>query len=254
MARQTAAGYNPLSQDNASTFQFKGQPFGLQNLEFYAGIENQRNMLTLSRSPLLADAQFQQQMKYLNQQETFYNQELQLQNQQRQFTVTWTQKSLEMQAKQLSAAQASEKAQEAQLTYDIANNKILAANLPSMVNNLSQIITNTRQQMNGQGPIAGKNITDITTLLTQVAGATPDNQLEARANQLFQGDPTSAGIFLSLLKQVKATPPDRSRRRLHPPQTRPYLSQLMGQNAAGAAQGRTSNRRDSQHCSLPGGH
>ena len=41
MARQTAAGYNPLSQDNASTFQFKGQPFGLQNLEFYAGIENQ---------------------------------------------------------------------------------------------------------------------------------------------------------------------------------------------------------------------
>lgn len=100
MRNQQAAGYNPLSAETGTQFK-PSAPQGIQNMQFYAGIENQRQMSILSRSPLLSDAAFQQQQKYLNEQEAFYKEQLDLTNEQRTFDVTWGQKMLDSQQKLL---------------------------------------------------------------------------------------------------------------------------------------------------------
>jgi SLT domain-containing protein/superfamily I DNA/RNA helicase len=98
MRNQQAAGYNPLSAETGTQFQASA-PQGIQNMQFYAGIEHQRQDMILSRSPLLSDAKFQEDMKYLNEQEAFYKEQLDLTNEQRKFEVDWGTKMLAGQQK-----------------------------------------------------------------------------------------------------------------------------------------------------------
>lgn len=101
MRNQQAAGYNPLSAETGTQFKASA-PQGLQNMQFYAGIEHQRQDMVLSRSPLLSDAKFQENMKYLNEQEAFYQKNLDLQNQQRQFEKDQGAQQLQREAESLN--------------------------------------------------------------------------------------------------------------------------------------------------------
>lgn len=187
---QLAAGYDPTSPNNAVNYQ-PSTPFGLKNEEFYAGIENQRSMLTLSRSPLLADAQYQQQMKYLNEQENFYVREIDLQNQQRAFDKEWGEKSLDMQAKALDAQAKMLPLQIQMEAYQQQQAAIQAQYLPQQVALQQQLIDNLTQWVKGEGPVGGKNPTPteiIQGLITKYEGyqGTTD-QKDQELQQLIQG-------------------------------------------------------------------
>lgn len=203
MNRQMGAGYNPLNAESASTFQFKGQPMGLQNVEFYAGIEHQRNMLSLSKSPLLADAAYQEQMKYLNEQETFYNQQLQLQNKDRAFQQTWGQKSLNAQAGVLAAQQKQFAVQLEQASYEKQMAAIQAKFYPQQLDLLKKISQQSLQQIQGQGPINGQNVQPAQ--LIQMLSKTLTSQGYAATQQTIQGMGISAqdqGILMKLVGQL----------------------------------------------------
>jgi murein DD-endopeptidase MepM/ murein hydrolase activator NlpD len=186
MRNQQAAGYNPLSAETGTQFKASA-PQGIQNMQFYAGVENQRQDLILSRSPLLSDALFQQQMKNLNQQEAFYKEELDLTNEQRTFDVTWTTKLLDAQGKLLPMQQGILDTQKGMLVYTkeelSAQGTILGISqtqvglaqqmtdyqnadlqlqqkyLPQQIAELQNIQTAMAQSIAGQGPINGANPT-----------------------------------------------------------------------------------------------
>lgn len=203
MNRQMGAGYNPLNAESASTFQFKGQPMGLQNVEFYAGIEHQRNMLSLSKSPLLADAAYQEQMKYLNQQETFYNQQLQLQNKDRAFQQTWGQKSLNAQAGVLAAQQKQFAVQLQQASYEKQMAAIQGKFMPLQLDLLKKISDQSLQQIQGMGPIRGQNV-QPGDLIQHLADMQKSQGYNA-TQQTIQGMGISAqdqGILMQLVQSL----------------------------------------------------
>jgi SLT domain-containing protein/murein DD-endopeptidase MepM/ murein hydrolase activator NlpD len=200
--RQLAAGYNPANADSSATFK-PAQPFGLQNEEFYAGIENQRSMAVLDRSPLLADAKFQQQMKYLNQQESFYQRELVLQNDQRAFDKNWGQQDINLQAQAVALQKKELPNQIAMLEYDKQNVALQAKYLPLQISALQSIITNTQQYMNAQGPVRGQNVSPIQLigqLLTEFKSDTSKGHQTTR-NMLKEMGLSTAdqGILYNLL-------------------------------------------------------
>jgi superfamily I DNA/RNA helicase/murein DD-endopeptidase MepM/ murein hydrolase activator NlpD len=163
---QLAAGYDPTSPNNAVNYK-PSQPFGLKNEEFYAGIENQRSQLVLGRSKLLADAQFQQQMKYLNEQENFYVREIDLQNQQRAFDKTWGEQSLAMQAKALDAQAKMLPLQISMAAYQQQQAAIQQQYLPQQVALQQQLNDNLSQWIKGEGPVKGGN-PSVTSILQKL--------------------------------------------------------------------------------------
>lgn len=244
---QAAAGYNPANADDATTFQPK-TPFGLQNEQFYQQMENQRSMLVLGRSPLLADAAFQQQMKNINEQENFYQRSLKLQNDQRAFDEHWGEESLQMQAEALDAQKKMLPAQLAMTEYDKAQQQLQEQYLPLQAQYLQEIMTNTQQQMSGQGPLAGKNIPPE-KLIQQMASNYKADKSANRNQDLFNAiqqlglGPQNANILYQLV-QADANSGEsltQIEKQMGITNDSSLIQQLEGQDAAGSYAGQTQN-------------
>lgn len=176
MRNQQAAGYNPLSAETGTQF-VKAPTAGLKNMEFYAGVEHSRQDMVLSRSPLLSDAKFQENMKYLNEQEAFYQQELALTNAQRTFDQTWTAKMLGQQATQLALQQKNFTLDVQRNAYEQQNLALQDKFLPQQVTAIQNLMAAQKQFMSGQGPVAGKNVTPA-EILQALAAIKDPKQLQ----------------------------------------------------------------------------
>ena len=226
LAKNQLAGQASGTSPEIGTQFTPQQPQGLQNQEFYAGIQNQQNMLILNRSPLLADAAFQQQMKYLNQQQSFYQQQLTITNQGRSFTQTWQPQLLAQQAKEVDqqakqvALQAQQVAQQEkvynlqktqndlqnkQIAYDIKVQEINQAFLGRQATALESIETSITQFLQGQGPLKGQNVT-TPQLIQQIASEhLSPAALQQRLNQLGLS-PADMNTMKLLVQQAEKQP------------------------------------------------
>jgi hypothetical protein len=228
---QLAAGYDPMNPETSTQFK-PSQTFGLKNEEFYAGMENQRNMLTLQRSSLLSDQAYQQQMKNINQQEDFYKRELDLQNQQRAFQKDWGQRSLDVQntmlgwqkksldvqntmlgwqKKQLDkqagilALQEKQFGLQAQMAdYEQKQYAIQGNYLATQVSDLQAIMIATQQQVQGQGPVNGQNVTPEMIIQALANQKLSDKDLQGKIQGL--GLPTDEQkMMFDLVKELQKT-------------------------------------------------
>lgn len=218
LKNQNAAAYNGTSPEQAN--QFTAAPtFGLQNAQFYAGIEHQRSQMTLARSPLMSDMAFQENNKYLNKQEAFYQAQLKLTNQQRQFELDWqpkllsgnqsiitgnlkiiagnqalitgNQKLIDIQG-QLLGIQSNEVGiqgdqlalQEKQAIYQQKSDAITQQYLAQQGRDLQAVLGANQQSVAGQGPVAGVNVTPQSIIEKLAAAKMDDKTLHQTITQL----------------------------------------------------------------------
>lgn len=217
MRNQQAAGYNPLSAETGTQFK-PSAPQGIQNMQFYAGVEHQRQDMVLSRSPLLSDAKFQEDMKYLNEQEAFYKEQLDLTNQQRKFEVDWTTKLLASQG-DLLAMQGPMLAQQGKILniqgqqldlnkamtdYQNQSLTIQQKYLPMQLDALLAIQKATGEYMGGQGPLNGQNMTPE-MLIKQLVGVKDDKAMRQDV-QAMGLSPADTNNIIQIVEGVKKTP------------------------------------------------
>lgn len=191
---------------------------GLRNQEFYAGLQNQQQSLILQRSPLLSDALFQQQMKYIAQQADFYKKELALRNQQRQFDLVWQQRLLDQQGKavaynqkivdqqavMLGIQQQQYAIEKKKADYDIAVAKLQEQYLPQQATALNNLIIAMQQRQAGAGPVNGGTLSPIAILQSLADNFKVGKDtvlLQSQIRQITQ-NPQDQSILFQLVTQL----------------------------------------------------
>lgn len=208
MRSSAAAGYDYTNADQAGTYK-NVKAFGLKNLEFYAGVENQRQQLVLGRSKLTSDLAFQQQMKYLNEQENFYKQEIAIQNEDRRFQKNWQARLLESQGAVVGAQARLVHIQEALAKAQIPVLEWQAKVLPVQYKLMQEELTGQLNNLMGGGPNAG-NYMGAQQLLQQFAQVYKGQSEDTIKQGLmtFTNDPAQAADLARMIIELQQHPGD----------------------------------------------